>query len=317
MPECYREHLYEITHSNLCTEIMLPDGPAESFVCDLSSMNIAKYDEWRNTDAVEVLAYLLDAVMTEFIEKASTIPMMERAVAFARNHRALGIGWVGWHTYLQSKMVPFEGIEAKLLNAKIAREIRAAAYAASAKMAGDYGCAPVCEVYGRRNATLLAIAPTKSSAFILGQISEGIEPHRSNYQIKDLAKGKYTLKNPHLEALLRERGLDTEEVWQGILRKGGSVQHLEALTDRERAVFKTFSEISPLEVVQQAAQRQRWIDQGQSLNLMIHPSTPVKDVNALMIEAWRTGVKSLYYQHGVNAAQQFSRDILSCTSCEA
>jgi ribonucleoside-diphosphate reductase alpha chain len=316
-PDCYRDRGLRITHSNLCSEIMEPDGPDESFVCDLASMNILHFEEWKDTDVVEVVVSLLDAVMTEFIEKASKVPFLERAVKFARRHRALGLGWLGWHSYLQSKLIPFESMEAKLENVRVARAIRDAAYAASARLADEFGEPEVLEGYGRRNATLLAIAPTKSSAFILGQVSEGIEPHRSNYYIKDLAKGKFTVRNADLERLLREKGIDDDETWSSILKHAGSVQHLDVLTEREKAVFRTFAEISPLEVVIQAAQRQKYIDQSQSLNLMIGPTVPIRDVNALLIEAWRLGVKSLYYQIGVNAAQQFSRNILACAACEA
>jgi ribonucleoside-diphosphate reductase alpha chain len=318
-PEVYKQYDdYTIKNSNLCTEIMLPNTDTESFVCDLSSMNILYYDDWKKTNAVELLTYFLDAVMSEFIEKAEHIPFMDRAVRFAQRHRALGIGWLGWHSYLQSKMISFESLKAKLLNVEIAKTIKDQAYAASHKHGLEKGC-PMAFYQSkeiRRNTTLLAIAPTKSSSFILGQVSEGIEPHRSNYYLKDLAKGKFTVKNLHLEALLKEKGQDTLTVWKSILERGGSVQHLDFLDADEKSVFKTFAEISPFEVIVQAAQRQKYIDQGQSLNLMIHPSIPIKDVNALIIEAWRLGVKSLYYQISVNAAQEFSRNIMSCNSCE-
>ena len=316
-PEVYRDAGMNILHSNLCSEIMLPDNEDESFVCDLSSMNILHYDAWKDTDAVELLAFFLDAVMTEFIEKASKLRFMERAVRFAERHRALGIGWLGWHSYLQSKMIPFESMEAKLLNVEIAKNIKVRAYAASEKMAGMYGECLYTTGYGRRNTTLMAIAPTKSSAFILGQVSEGIEPHRANYYIKDLAKGKFTIKNVHLVELLESKGQNTQEVWESILKRSGSVQHLDILTPEEKAVFKTFSEISPREVIIQAGARQNFIDQGQSLNLMIHPSMPIKEVNALLILAWELGVKSLYYQISVNAAQEFSRSLMDCASCSA
>lgn len=302
------------THNS---EIMLPDNEEESFVCDLSSMNILRYDEWKNTNAVELLVYFLDAVMTEFIEKAEKIVFMERAVRFAKRHRALGIGWIGWHSYLQSKMIPYESMEAKYLNIEVAKTIHGAAYAASRKMAQEYGEPEVCKGYGRRNTTLLANAPTKSSAFIIGQVSETSEPHHTNFEVKDLQKGKFTMKNPHLQKLLAEKGRNDDETWMSILKHGGSVQHLDFLTDHEKKVFKTFGEISQKEIVIQAAARQKYIDQGQSLNLMIHPSVPLKEVNALMIEAWRLGVKSLYYQFSVNAAQEFARNITTCSSCSA
>ena len=315
--DCYKDKQMRINHSNLCTEIMLTNNEEESFVCCLSSMNILHYDEWKDTNAVELMVCFLDAVMEEFIEKASKIEFMQRTVNFAKRHRALGIGWLGWHSYLQSKMIPWESMEAKFANVEIAKNIKTQAYEASAKLAQEYGEPDVCKGYGRRNSTLLAIAPTKSSAFIIGQVSEGIEPDKTNYYIKDLQKGKYTIKNLYLDKLLKEKGKDTEEVYNSILSSGGSVQHLSFLSENEKAVFKTFGEISPKEIVIQAAQRQKYIDQGQSLNLMIHPSVSIKDVNALVIEAWRLGIKSLYYQHSVNAAQSFTRSILSCANCES
>ncbi len=315
-PDCYLNK-FKITHSNLCTEIMLPDCADESFVCDLSSMNIIYFDEWRDTDAVQMLVQFLDAVMTEFINKAKHMMFMERTVKFAERHRALGIGWIGWHSYLQNKMIPFESMQAKLLNTTVAKTIKDSAYQASAELALEFGEPDVCKGFGRRNATLLAIAPTKSSAFILGQASEAVEPHKTNHLIKDLQKGKFTIKNHALKDLLQQKGKDTDPVWDDILKHGGSVQHLSFLSDHEKDVFKTFEEISPREIIIQAAQRQKFIDQGQSLNLMIHPSIPIKDVNALIIEAWRLGIKSLYYQYSVNAAQAFSRKILECASCES
>lgn len=315
--DVYKDKGMKITQSNLCTEIMLPNSVDTSFVCDLSSMNILYFDEWKNTDAVELLVYFLDAVMTEFIDKTETIKFMERPRRFAIEHRALGVGWVGWHSYLQSKMIAFESMEAKLQNAEVARTIYNDAYAASQRLATIFGEPEVLKGYGRRNTTLMAIAPTKSSAFIHGQISEGIEPHKANIMIKDLQKGKFTMKNKELEALLEAKGYNTNEVWQSILKNSGSVQHLEFLNEAERAVFKTFQEISPMEIIIQAAQRQKYVDQGQSLNIMIHPKTPPKDINALYIEAWRLGIKSLYYQVSVNAAQEFSKNILVCSSCES
>jgi ribonucleoside-diphosphate reductase alpha chain len=302
-----------ITHNS---EILLPDNAEESFVCDLSSMNMIYYDEWKDTDAIELLVYLLDAVMTDFIEKAKKIKFMERAVRFAENHRALGIGWFGWHSLLQSKMIAFESMEAKYLNIEIAKNMKEKAYGASAKMAEEYGECKMTKGYGRRHVTLSAIAPTKSSSFIIEQASEAVEPDTANITVKDLAKGKVTIKNKYLIKILETKGKNTEKVWSSILKMGGSVQHLDFLTNEEKAVFKTFGEISPREIIIQAAQRQKYIDQSQSINLMIHPSVPTKDVNALLIEAWQMGVKTLYYQKSVNASQEFAKNILNCSSCE-
>lgn len=314
-PQVYKDLGLKITHSNLCSEILLHTSAEESFVCDLSSMNISKFDEWKDTDAVKVLVYFLDAVMTEFIRKAEEIRFMERAVLFAKRQRALGIGWIGYHTYLQNKMVPFESMEAKQLNAEIAQNIFDASQQASKELAVRYGEPAMLMGYGLRNVTTCAVAPTKSSAFILGQVSEGIEPRHTNYEIKDLAKGKFSIRNRELELLLESKDQNTEEVWFSILQKGGSCQHLEFLSETEKEVFKTFGEISQNEIVVQAAQRQKWIDQGQSLNLMIHPSTPVKEIHQLLINAWRLGIKTLYYQKSTNAAQELARNLLECKSC--
>ena len=314
--DVYLDKNMKITHSNLCSEICLVDDADQSFVCDLSSMNVLYYDEWKDTDAVETLTYFLDAVMTEFIEKAKDIKFLKRAVNFAINQRALGIGWIGWHSLLQSKMIPFESMEAKYLNVEIAEFIQNKTYEASKNMAKMFGEPPLLKGYGRRNVTLTTQPPAKSSAFIIGQASEGIEPHKSNYYIKDLAKGKFTIKNKELEKLLQSKNMDTPEVWESILQKSGSVQHLDFLTDHEKKVFKTFIEISPMETIIQVAQRQKYIDQSQSLNLMIDPKVSIKDLNSLIIEGWKMGVKTFYYHISVNAAQQLSRNILSCESCE-
>jgi ribonucleoside-diphosphate reductase alpha chain len=317
-PEVYQRLGKRIYASNLCTEIMLPASADESFVCCLSSMNLLHYDEWKDTDAVETMVCFLDAVMEDFIRRVQDIPFMQRAYNFAVRHRALGLGVLGWHSLLQSKRIPIESMDAYRLNTEVFRTIRDRAYNASMDLARRFGEPEYLKGTGRRNTTLLAIAPTKSSSFILGQVSPSIEPFMSNYHVKDLAKVKTTFKNPYLQAVLRERGKDTDEVWQSIAARDGSVQHLDFLSDEERDTFKTFSEISQMTLVQQAAQRQAFIDQGQSLNLMIHPETPVRDINLLLLRAAEMGVKSLYYQYSVNAAQEFNRELLlSCRVCEA
>ena len=296
---------------------MLSNGVDESFVCDLSSLNFEKWDEWKETDAVETLVYFLDSVMTEFINKTEGMKFMEHPRNFAVNQRALGIGSLGWHTYLQSKMIAFESMEAKLFNTQIWKVVRAKTDQATEQLAKEYGEPPLLKGYNRRNVTTLAVAPTTSSSFILGQASPSIEPLNSNYFTKDLAKGKFTYRNPYLEKLLETKNKNTEAVWKSILVKGGSVQHLEFLTPEEKSVFKTFGEISQKEIVIQAAARQKYIDQGQSLNLMIPPNTKPKDVNDLLIFAWENGIKSLYYQRSANPAQELARSILTCYSCES
>lgn len=316
-PEVYKDKKLKINHSNLCTEIMLSNGSDESFVCDLSSLNFEKWDEWKDTDAVETLVYFLDSVMTEFIDKTEKMKFMAHPRNFAINQRALGIGALGWHTYLQSNMIAFESMEAKLINNRIWKFVRARADEATTKLAELLGEPPLLKGYKRRNVTTLAVAPTTSSSFILGQASPSVEPLNSNYFVKDLAKGKFTYKNPYLEALLVRKEKNTEGTWKSILVKGGSVQHLEFLSQEEKDVFKTFGEISQKEIVIQASARQKYIDQGQSLNLMIPPNTKPKDVNDLLIFAWENGIKSLYYQRSANPAQELARSILTCSSCES
>lgn len=315
--DVYLDKNMKIHASNMCMEISLPSSADESFVCCLMSMNLLHYDKWKDTDAVKTAVYFLDAVMSEFIEKAKVIPKMEKAVRFAERHRALGLGVLGWHSYLQSHMIPFDGFEAMMKNAEIFKHIREESYQGSKELAELLGEPELLKGYGRRNTTLMAVAPTKSSSFILGQVSQGVEPIKANLFIKDTAKVKTVFKNPFLEKLLVERGKDTPEVWESINKAGGSVAHLDFLTPREKDVFKTFEEINQMSIIQQAAQRQQFIDQGQSINLSIHPDTPLKDINALYLQAMELGVKGIYYQFSKSAAQSFNRELLQCSSCEA
>ena len=315
-PQVYKDKKKRINASNLCTEIFLSTDEDESFVCDLSSLNLAKWDEIIETDAIETLTFFLDAVMTEFINKTEGVKHMEAPLKFAREQRALGVGVLGWHTYLQQKMIGFESLQAKMENSAIWKVIQERTVNASKEMAKLYGEPELMKGYGLRNATCCAIAPTTSSSFILGQVSPSIEPLNSNYFVKDLAKGKFTYKNPELERLLKDKGRNDIDTWKSILVKGGSVQHLDFLTEGEKEVFKTFGEISQKEILIQASQRQKYIDQGQSLNMMIPPKTPPKEVNELLIFAWENGIKSLYYQRSANPAQELARSILTCSSCE-
>ena len=325
--DVYKDKKLEIHGSNLCTEIMLPSNEDWSFVCCLSSMNLLHYDKWKDTDAVETLTYFLDAVMEEFITKLEvyknstdrddqlTFTFMEKAYNFAKENRALGLGALGWHSLLQSRMLPFDSEEAFKLNSEIFKTIKDKSYKASEELAKLFGEPAVLKGYGRRNTTLNAIAPTTSSAFILGQVSQGIEPIWSNSYVKDIAKIKTTIKNPFLVDLLEEKGQNTTEVWRSIRDFDGSVQHLDFLSEHEKDVFKTYPEIDQTVIVYQAANRQNHIDQGQSINVMVHPDTPIKDVNNIYITAWKLGVKSMYYQHSMNAAQKFKQK-KSCDSCE-
>lgn len=314
-PEVYKNE--QIYASNLCSEIMLPSNEEESFVCCLSSMNLLHYDEWKDTDAVETLTMFLDTVMTEFIEKGKKIKYLDRAVKFAENHRALGIGVLGWHSYLQNNNISFESYEAMQKNAEIFRLLKQKTDDASSELFLKFGPPLKYPDLKRRNTTLRSIAPTKSSSTILGQVSPSIEPLKSNYYIKDLAKSKEVYKNPYLKELLKQKDQNTLEIWDSILSKDGSVQHLDFLSEEEKEVFKTFSELSQLTVIKQASSRQKFIDQGQSINLMIHPSTPLKDINKLYIEAEELGLKALYYQINLSAVQELNRNLLECKSCES
>lgn len=315
-PDCYKDQNMKIYASNLCNEISLPSKEDESFVCCLSSLNLVQWDEIVKTDAIETLTMFLDAVMEEYIQKTESIPFMESSHNFAKRHRAIGMGVLGWHSYLQSNMISFESMEAKLLNSSIFKRIRKSSDKATEDLAHRLGEPLYCQGYGRRNTTTLAIAPTTSSSFILGQASPSIEPLNGNYFTKDLAKGKFSYRNPYLKSLLAEKGKDTDDVWISILNSGGSVQRLSFLSEEEKDVFKTFGEISQKEIVIQAAQRQKFIDQGQSLNLMVSPESSYKEVNQLMIYAWENGVKGLYYQRSANPSQELARSILNCSSCE-
>jgi len=327
-PKVFKDKNHTINASNLCTEIMLPTNDNWSFVCVLSSLNVLHYDKWKNTDAVETMVYFLDAIITEFLEKLEvyrdslnkddqqTFLFMERAYNFAKENRALGLGVLGWHSLLQSKMLPFNSPESFKINNDVFKLIQKKSYKASKELSEHFGEPKTLKGYGRRNATLNAIAPTTSSAFILGQVSQGIEPTWSNIYVKDIAKVKTTIKNPFLIKLLKEKNKDTKEVWNEIRDADGSVQELDFLTNKEKEVFKTYAEIDQMDIILQAAGRQTYIDQGQSLNVMISPEMPPKQINNLYVTAWKLGLKSLYYQHSMNAAQKFAQS-KDCKNCEA
>jgi len=304
----------KINASNLCSEIQLPTNSEESFVCCIGSINLLHWDEIEKTDAVEVYTQFLNAVMDEFVMKAEKLAGMKRAWRFAKKHRAIGVGVLGYHSLLQSKLIPFESLQAKAYNERIFKALKERTDMASRHLHLYNPDKYTCLRPAFANTTLIAIAPTKSSSFILGQVSMGIEPIKSNYFIKDLSKIKTIYKNPYLIEELEKWGMNTEEVWDSILKKDGSVQHLDFPT---KEVFKTFLEISPKEIILQTAQRQKYIDQSQSVNLMIHPSIPAKDINQLYLYAHEEGVKTLYYQYSQNSAQAFSRNILECVNCEA
>ena len=321
--DVYKDTGQTIVASNACSEIMLPSTDDSSFVCCLASVNLLHYGEWKDTDLVETMISFLDAVMSEFItklealrdstesEKQQAFTFMERTYQFAKEHRALGLVVLGWHCLLQWKMSDVDSGEAGEITAEILKYIRSKADAASVALAEEYGEPTVLKGYGRRNTTVMAIAPTTSSGFILGQVSQGIEPVWSNCYVKDVAKLKVTIKNPFLVQLLDVKDRNTREVWNDIRDSDGSVQHLDFLDDHEKAVFLTFAELDQAAIITQAAARQQYIDQGQSLNITVSPEMPIKEINQLYFQAWQQGVKSLYYQHSRNAAQQLGRDKIS------
>lgn len=318
-PKVYKDKNIDITNSNLCSEIYLPVSSTESFVCCLGSMNLLYYDEWKETDAVQTYIYFLDAVLDEFILKTKNMKYMEKAREFAINHRAVGLGVLGWHSLLQSKMMAFESMNAKYLNLEIHELINDKSLEASKDLAELRGEPPMMVGRGERMTTRLSIAPTTSSSFILGQVSQSVEPWRSNYYTKDLAKDKFVCRNKYLEKLIEDRGKNSEDVWDSILLKDGSVQHLEFLSNEERLVFKTFAEIDQREIIIQAGARQKYICQGQSINLMSNQNMSRKDINELTLFAWKSGLNGLYYLHSINMAQELFRQLKSegCASCEA
>ena len=316
-PQVYKDLNYTIKSSNLCSEIMLPSNEDESFICCLSSMNLELYDEWKDTNAVKLAIYFLDAVLSEFIEKTNGNYYLTSARNFAIRHRALGLGVLGYHSYLQKNMIPFESMQAKLFNAQVFKQMQQQSLEASKELAEIYGEPEILRGYGLRNTTTMAIAPTTSSSAILGQVSPGIEPFASNYYKAGLAKGNFMRKNKYLEKLLTEKGINNEDTWRSVMLNHGSVQHLKELTDEEKSVFKTFKEISPKEIITQAAQRQQFIDQAQSLNINIPSSLPIKEVNSLLIDAWKLGVKTLYYQRSQSVSKELMVNFVNCSSCEA
>ena len=318
-PQWFKDQNLMIETSNLCNEIMLPTDPQHTFVCCLLSLNVARWDEWKNTDVVELAAYLLDAVITEYITKAKNIPGFESAVRFAEKSRALGIGVLGWHSLLQSRMIAFDSFEAMMLNSQIFRKMRADAERASERMAIEYGEPLWLVGYGRRNATLIAVAPTVSNSTISGGKSAGIEPEAANVYVQKSAKGTFIRKNQELVKLLQSKNLDNEDTWSTINKDSGSVLNLKGLSDEEKEVFKTAREINQFAIIKQAAQRQKWIDQGQSVNLFFASNSDPKYIHQVHLAAWEEGLKGLYYcrPEARIRADLASRGKDECAACEA
>lgn len=294
-PDCYKDRGLDVKGSNLCSEITLHTSEEYTLVCCLSSLNLEKYDEWKQDEyVVRDSIYFLDAVMSEFIEKASKEPAFSKAVDFAKKSRALGLGVMGYHSLLQKRGYAFKSDEARLLNEEIFSYIQEQARGASRQLAFEFEEPEWCRGYGVRNTHLTAVAPTKSNSAICNT-SEGIEPLQSNYFI-ETAKGNYLRKNKYLIKLLKEKGLNTKEVWDSIRDHRGSVQHLEGLTAAEKEVFLTFKEIEQEEIIRQASTRQQYIDQSQSLNLCPDPEkTNLQSLSKLYVLAWSKGLKSIYY----------------------
>ena len=295
-PLAYRMNNLDVSMTNICTEITLHTDEEHSFICCLSSLNLAKYDEWKNTDVVETAVYFLDGVMEEFIVKTNGKDSMIRSHRHAKKGRALGLGVMGWHTFLQQKNLPFNSIASTAWTHTIFSDIKIKAEAASRQLAVEYGEPLWCKNTGMRNTHLLAIAPTVSNSRI-NACSAGIEPQPANVYVFNGAKGTFIVKNPELEALLESKGKNNSKVWDQILADNGSVQNLshEILSDDEKEIFLTFPEINQLALVQQAAARQRYIDQTQSLNLAFDPTDSPRWINQVHIESWKLGIKTLYY----------------------
>ena len=299
------------------TEIFQYTDPEHTFVCGLLSMNLARYDEWKNTNAVELATFLLDAVIEEYIEKAKNIPGFECAVRSAIKGRAIGIGALGWHSLLQSKMIPFDSFDAMMLNAEIFGKIRSCAERASSKLANLLGEPEWCKGLSRRNSLLMAVAPTVSNSSISGGLSPGIEPWAANFFVEKSAKGTFIKKNPELVKLLEGKNQNSEDVWSQIGKDGGSVQGLSFLTDEEKKVFLTAREINQFAIIKQAAQRQKWIDQGQSVNLFFGLNADPSYIHQVHLEAWRLGLKSLYYcrTESILRADLATRQKDECEAC--
>jgi ribonucleoside-diphosphate reductase alpha chain len=304
-----------IRSSNLCTEILEPSNDYWSFVCCLLSLNIGKYKEWKNTNVIQLAIYILDSILTEFIDKTSDIKEMWKARKFAEEHRAVGLGVLGWHSFLQSENIPFNSLMAKSYNRIIFKDLREKAELATYELGEKY---EPCNIGDgkRRNSVLLALAPTTTNAIIQGE-SQSIEPWSSNYFIHKTSKGNFIRKNKFLEDILISIGHNTDEIWESIKKNGGSVQHLDILDDHQKDVFKTFKEINQFIIIEQAAERQQYIDQGQSLNVNIPPDTDPGLISKLYLYAHKLGIKTLYYQRSETilrgGLQEMSQE--SCVAC--
>jgi len=318
-PLAYRMNNLDVSMTNICSEITLHTDEEHSFICCLSSLNLAKYDEWKDTDVVEIATYFLDGIMEEFIQKTNGKDSMVRSHRHAKKGRALGLGVMGWHTFLQQKQLPFNSIASTAWTHTIFSDIRSKSEAASRQLAVEYGEPLWCRGTGMRNTHVMAIAPTVSNSRI-NTCSAGIEPHPANVYVFNGAKGTFIVRNPELEQLLISKGKNQNKHWEKILSDNGSVQNLSSdiLTEEEKEVFLTFPEINQLALVQQAAIRQRYIDQTQSLNVAFDPKDSPRWINQVHIEAWKLGIKTLYYLRtdSVIKGDLGSRTTDDCLACD-
>lgn len=325
-PETYKENGLKVHMTNICSEITLHTDESHSFVCCLSSVNLAKYDEWKDTNLIYDAIWFLDGVMEEFIQRAKGLRGFENAVRSATKGRPLGLGVLGWHTYLQSKGIPFEGLSAQYETRKIFSQLKIESERASRALAEVYGEPLWCNGTGMRNTHLRAIAPTVSNSKLAGNVSPGIEPWAANVFTEQSAKGTFIRRNVVLEEVLEEHGLNTPDIWEHILRDGGSIQGIDALDgitvgeweEPIKNVFKTFKEINQLELVNQAGIRQQYIDQSVSLNLAFPSEAPPKWINKVHMEAWKKGVKTLYYMRteSVLRGDIAAEAMVDCIACD-
>jgi ribonucleoside-diphosphate reductase alpha chain len=318
-PQAYKDLDLEVKTSNICSEIVLYTDPDHTFVCCLSSMNLAKWDEWQGTDAVYLATWFLESVMSEFIDKAREKPGLEAAVRHAEKGRALGIGVLGFHSLLQSKQLSFGDFGTNLLNKAIFKKMSEEAKRASRDMAVEYGKPEWCKTTDQRHTHLLAVAPTASNSIISGQSSAGIEPISYNAYAKKSAKGTFIEYNPALKQVLATKNKDTEEVWSQIAIDGGSVRSLDFLSDEEKSIFKTAFEIDQRDLIDLAADRQKYICQAQSLNLFFPADIDPQFFHEVHMRAYEKGLNTLYYcrSSSVLRADISSRDGSECRACEA
>ena len=325
-PPAYKENGLKVHMTNICSEITLHTDESHSFVCCLSSLNIAKYDEWKDTNLIYDATWFLDGVMEEFIQKAKGLRGFENSIRSAVKGRAIGLGVLGWHSYLQSNGIPFEGLLAQFATRKIFSQIKIESERASRVLAEEYGEPLWCVGTGMRNTHLRAVAPTVSNSKLSGNVSPGIEPWAANVFTEQSAKGTFIRKNPILEQCLEDVELNTSEIWNKILEDGGSVQGIAELDDLLlgdhdipfKDVFKTFKEINQLELVNQAGLRQQYVDQAVSLNLAFPSEASPKWINKVHMDAWKNGVKTLYYMRtesvlrGDLAAKAMDESCIAC-----